>query len=505
MNQRGWAKRFVVCVFCLGVVLSSSRLTVLVAQPGICDIDGDQDIDRTDIEAIVSARNTSAGIDDPRDVDGDGTITVNDARLCTLRCTKPRCSDSGIEVTQTFTDLQPTQPQEDEIAASPVDLDSGFPPEGPPVEPGPPVAVDSTFWEEGRGTIEELEKLFEGFEQPSAKLNQPLLHLAQVRPQPEGRWQMLRETTGVPGSGDIAIHAALLRSTASASGAEILFFAGDAHDLVESQARRVDRTGVFRILQPRATQFPVQKILTPRAADGSLVDLFCSGHAQLGDGRLLVAGGTVHFPESVPDRSVHKPFKHFTATQESFIFDPKTNRFDRSANRWSGSFPMNSQPEDNFEPMEKGGGRWYPTLLTLNSNEVIAFWGHPTDEDTRHTNDTPEIFRPQRAAWEFLGRESDVRGSARSLAYPRIHLLPNGRVFRATPMEDRDDPKITMNVQINPIPESLTNRDEISVRVSHGPPKGYGIGDFSYSSVLLPLTAANKYKARILLVGGPVI
>jgi hypothetical protein len=57
-----------------------------------CDADFDGDIDRDDIALIAAARNQLAtGPDDPRDADNDGRITVLDARVCTLRCTLPRC------------------------------------------------------------------------------------------------------------------------------------------------------------------------------------------------------------------------------------------------------------------------------------------------------------------------------------------------------------------------------------------------------------------------------
>jgi hypothetical protein len=59
---------------------------------GPCDVDGDGDVDLGDINLIVAARNTPAtGPDDPRDFDGDGMITVLDARQCVLQCTNPRC------------------------------------------------------------------------------------------------------------------------------------------------------------------------------------------------------------------------------------------------------------------------------------------------------------------------------------------------------------------------------------------------------------------------------
>ena len=57
-----------------------------IAAPLMCDADGDNDVDRSDILEIMAARNTPAtGPDDPRDADGDGVITVLDARKCVLQ------------------------------------------------------------------------------------------------------------------------------------------------------------------------------------------------------------------------------------------------------------------------------------------------------------------------------------------------------------------------------------------------------------------------------------
>jgi hypothetical protein len=67
----------------------------------------------------------------------------------------------------------------------------------------------------------------------------------------------------------------------------------------------------------------------------------------------------------------------------------------------------------------------------LRKGDVLAFWGHPNETDTRHNNNTPEYFGSQSLGWQILGRESDVVDF--NLGYPRVHLLPNGRVFRATP------------------------------------------------------------------------
>jgi hypothetical protein len=59
----------------------------------IGDLDGDCDVDRDDLNIILAARNTPAsGSDDPRDMDGDGMITANDARQLVLLCTRARCA-----------------------------------------------------------------------------------------------------------------------------------------------------------------------------------------------------------------------------------------------------------------------------------------------------------------------------------------------------------------------------------------------------------------------------
>ncbi len=55
-------------------------------------MDADGDVDSDDVAAIFAARGEPAsGPDDPRDANGDGVISVNDARICVLDCTLPNC------------------------------------------------------------------------------------------------------------------------------------------------------------------------------------------------------------------------------------------------------------------------------------------------------------------------------------------------------------------------------------------------------------------------------
>lgn len=59
-----------------------------------CDLDGDDDVDRNDIKAIFALRNTPADVPgEPPDIDGDGMITIFDARLCVLQCDFDKCAE----------------------------------------------------------------------------------------------------------------------------------------------------------------------------------------------------------------------------------------------------------------------------------------------------------------------------------------------------------------------------------------------------------------------------
>jgi hypothetical protein len=60
--------------------------------PVLCDLDGNGIIDVRDIQMILAARGTEVTPNAPGDVDGDGVITVNDARVCTLQCANRLCA-----------------------------------------------------------------------------------------------------------------------------------------------------------------------------------------------------------------------------------------------------------------------------------------------------------------------------------------------------------------------------------------------------------------------------
>ncbi len=74
------------------------------ANAAACDIDGDNDVDRQDIDLILAARNQPAEPGDPRDNDGNGVINVLDARQCVVQCTLPRCAEPATTPEVTITD-----------------------------------------------------------------------------------------------------------------------------------------------------------------------------------------------------------------------------------------------------------------------------------------------------------------------------------------------------------------------------------------------------------------
>lgn len=76
-----------------GFTQCAVTLTVASAALKTCDIDKDNNVDRIDIGLIMAARNTPAnGSSDPRDEDGDGFITLLDARQCVLKCDLNNCA-----------------------------------------------------------------------------------------------------------------------------------------------------------------------------------------------------------------------------------------------------------------------------------------------------------------------------------------------------------------------------------------------------------------------------
>ena len=64
-----------------------------IASSELCDYNRDQNVNIRDINESFVYRGLPATPPDDYDVDASGIITVNDARICTLKCTKPKCAE----------------------------------------------------------------------------------------------------------------------------------------------------------------------------------------------------------------------------------------------------------------------------------------------------------------------------------------------------------------------------------------------------------------------------
>jgi hypothetical protein len=128
---------------------------------------------------------------------------------------------------------------------------------------------------------------------------------------------------------------------------------------------------------------PATGVFTPVPAPSLL---FCSGHAFLPDGRLLVAGGHISNDRGLPNAN---------------LFDPATGL-------WQALPAM-------------ARGRWYPTNTTLPSGEVLTIAGA---DETGANVPVPEVW--DGSAWRRLTSADLVLPY-----YPRTFVAPDGRVFYA--------------------------------------------------------------------------
>jgi hypothetical protein len=172
-------------------------------------------------------------------------------------------------------------------------------------------------------------------------------------------------------------------------------------------------------------------------------DMFCNGMVVLPDGRPFVMSGTLQY--------------------DPFQGDPRTAAYDPS----TGNF---------VQLQSMAHGRWYPTATTLSDGSVMVFSG--LDENSA-TNTTVEIYKVGSGWSQPFGA-----GWTPPL-YPRMHLLPNGNVFYSG--------STTSSAIFNPTTQKWTTG---VASTNYSGTRTYG------TSVLLPLTPANNYDPRIIIMGG---
>jgi hypothetical protein len=171
--------------------------------------------------------------------------------------------------------------------------------------------------------------------------------------------------------------------------------------------------------------------------------MFCNGMVLLQDGRALIDSGSIQYDP-------------FYGQPNVAVFDPVTNLF------------------ANVQNMAHG--RWYPTVLTLGDGRVMAFSGL---NETGTTNTAVEFYTVG------SGWSQQYPASWTPDLYPRLHLLPNGKVFYsgAQTTSKLFDPSTT------------TWNTNVATTIYSGT-RHYG------TSVLLPLTVASNYDPKVIIMGG---
>ncbi|MEU5536881.1 galactose oxidase-like domain-containing protein [Streptomyces sp. NPDC020362] len=115
---------------------------------------------------------------------------------------------------------------------------------------------------------------------------------------------------------------------------------------------------------------------------------------------------------------------------------------------WVYAGSLSRDPAQRGAGAPMGGGRWYPTLVTLADGGVLALTGHPLigqygdryyDYDERHNNTKPEIHHQQSNSWQGVDKQLGVSGAHDyAVYYPRLHVLPHtGEVFVVQPLYSR--------------------------------------------------------------------
>jgi Domain of unknown function (DUF1929) len=172
-------------------------------------------------------------------------------------------------------------------------------------------------------------------------------------------------------------------------------------------------------------------------------DMFCNAMVNLPDGRMFINGGNL----------AYDPFR---GEKRTSVFDPKTEVF------------------TDVEDMAHG--RWYPTPIVLGDGRIWTFSGL---DENGPTNRAVEIYTVG-SGWseEYIANWTPP-------LYPRMHLLPNGNLFYAGSGRGSRIFNTTNNTWSSVIANTILTTS-----------RPYG------TSVLLPLSPSDNYRARVMIFGG---
>jgi hypothetical protein len=172
-------------------------------------------------------------------------------------------------------------------------------------------------------------------------------------------------------------------------------------------------------------------------------DMFCNGMVVLPDGRAFINGGTLQYDP-------------FHGELRSSVYDLTTGAF--------------------TDVQSMAHGRWYPTVTTLGDGTLMTFSGL---SESGGTNTSIEIYSVS------TGWGGQIGSPFTPPLYPRMHLLPDGKVFYSG--------STAQSRLFDPVAKTWSG---VIATTNYGGTRTYG------TSVLLPLSPANNYKPVVMIMGG---
>ncbi|MFJ1644323.1 galactose oxidase-like domain-containing protein [Streptomyces sp. NPDC088258] len=189
----------------------------------------------------------------------------------------------------------------------------------------------------------------------------------------DGKWEVLPTRNPVR-----SMHSVVLNN------GKVLLIAGSGNDTDMFEAG----TFTSAVYDPRDGSY--RTIPTPD-------DMFCSGHVQLSDGRVLVMSGNKGYPSA--DGTVG-----YQGYKDSYLFDPATETYSRTND-------MND-------------GHWYPSATIMGNGDVMSFGGLREDSSG---SVTAERWSAEQDKW-LPATQVNQTWSYWGL-YPSMILMQDGRLF----------------------------------------------------------------------------
>ncbi|MGC9477151.1 galactose oxidase-like domain-containing protein [Streptomyces sp. WG4] len=188
-----------------------------------------------------------------------------------------------------------------------------------------------------------------------------------------GRWDVLPTQNPVRSMHSVVLH-----------NGKVLLIAGSGNDPEMFEAG----TFTSAVYDPQTGDY--KTIPTPK-------DMFCAGHVQLKDGRVLVMSGNLGYPSA--DGTIG-----YQGYKDSYIFDPETETY--------------------LKTNDMNDGHWYPSATILGNGDVISFGGLREDSTGSVTaelwSDEQQKWLPTwqvNQTWSYWG------------LYPSMILMQDGRLF----------------------------------------------------------------------------